>query len=113
MILLLIDEASRVEDAMYKALRPMLAVAQGDLWLMSTPLRQARIFLRVLGARARGRVVPDERAGDGVRADFGRSFWSRSGGRSGRSGSRRSIWAEFVDNGAAVFGRDLVEAGGG
>src|SRR5438552_2134459 len=31
--LLLIDEASRVEDAMYKALLPMLAVGNGDLWL--------------------------------------------------------------------------------
>ncbi len=35
--LLLIDEAARVADAMYKALRPMLAVADGDLWMMSTP----------------------------------------------------------------------------
>ena len=35
--LLMIDEASRVKDAMYTALRPMLAVADGDLWLMSTP----------------------------------------------------------------------------
>jgi hypothetical protein len=35
--LMLIDEASRVSDDMYKALRPMLAVAEGDLWMMSTP----------------------------------------------------------------------------
>jgi hypothetical protein len=35
--MLLIDEASRVEDSMYKALRPMLAVGDGDMWLMSTP----------------------------------------------------------------------------
>lgn len=35
--LLLIDEASRVEDEMYKAVRPMLAVSGGELWLMSTP----------------------------------------------------------------------------
>ncbi len=42
--LLLIDEASRVEDAMYKALRPMLAVGDGDLWLMSTPFRKRGFF---------------------------------------------------------------------
>jgi hypothetical protein len=42
--MLLIDEASRVEDAMYKALRPMLAVGDGDLWLMSTPLRKRGFF---------------------------------------------------------------------
>ena len=35
--LLVIDEAARVEDAMYQALRPMLAVSDGDLWMMSTP----------------------------------------------------------------------------
>src|SRR5438552_7301881 len=35
--LVLIDEASRVSDSLYRALRPMLAVRNGDLWLMSTP----------------------------------------------------------------------------
>src|SRR5216684_973035 len=35
--LMLIDEASRVSDDLYKAVRPMLAVGDGDLWLMSTP----------------------------------------------------------------------------
>ena len=48
--LMLIDEASRVDDAMYKALRPMLAVGQGDLWLMSTPCGKRGILLRMLGA---------------------------------------------------------------
>jgi len=35
--LLLIDEASRVSDILYRAMRPTLAVGDGDLWLMSTP----------------------------------------------------------------------------
>jgi hypothetical protein len=35
--LMIIDEAARVTDEMYKTLRPMLAVAGGDLWLLSTP----------------------------------------------------------------------------
>src|SRR6266571_7364558 len=34
--LLLIDEAARVRDEIYRAVRPMLAVKDGDLWLMST-----------------------------------------------------------------------------
>jgi len=42
--MLLIDEAARVPDAMYKALRPMLAVKDGDLWLMSTPYGQRGFF---------------------------------------------------------------------
>ena len=49
--LLLIDEAARVEDEMYQALRPMLAVGDGDLWLMSTP-REARVLLRERGRTA-------------------------------------------------------------
>ena len=35
--LLVVDEASRVSDDLYRAVRPMLAVKDGDLWLMSTP----------------------------------------------------------------------------
>ncbi len=42
--LLLIDEASRVSDATYKSLRPMLAVGNGDLWLMSTPYGKRGFF---------------------------------------------------------------------
>ena len=42
--LLLIDEASRVTDAMYDALRPMLATGNGDLWLMSTPFGRRGFF---------------------------------------------------------------------
>jgi hypothetical protein len=42
--LILIDEAAGVEDAMYKALRPMLAVQRGDLWLISTPRSKRGFF---------------------------------------------------------------------
>jgi hypothetical protein len=35
--LLLIDEASRVEDNLYRAMRPMLAVSRGRLLALSTP----------------------------------------------------------------------------
>jgi phage FluMu gp28-like protein len=42
--LLLVDEASRVSDDLYKAIRPMLAVSGGALWLMSTPYGQRGFF---------------------------------------------------------------------
>ncbi len=42
--LLLIDEASRVKDSLYEALRPMLMVSDGDLWMMSTPLGKRGFF---------------------------------------------------------------------
>ena len=42
--LLLIDEASRVPDDLYKAVRPMLAIGGGALWLMSTPFGKRGFF---------------------------------------------------------------------
>ncbi len=81
--LLLIDEAARVEDAMYKALRPMLAVGDGDLWLMSTPCGKRGFFYEAWEHGGRG-VDAGERAGDGVSADFG----GVSGGGAAGDGAR-------------------------
>lgn len=41
--LIIIDESARVSDEVYQAIRPMLAVSGGQLWLLSTP-RGARGF---------------------------------------------------------------------
>lgn len=69
MSLLLVDEAARVSDELYMAIRPMLAVSGGALWLMSTPSRETRIFLRRMDANERGlATVPG--SGDGVFTDF-------------------------------------------
>ena len=42
--LLLVDEAARVSDDLYLAIRPMLAVSNGTLWLMSTPHGRTGFF---------------------------------------------------------------------
>ena len=42
--LLIVDEAARVPDTMYDSIRPMLAVSNGDLWLMSTPFGKRGFF---------------------------------------------------------------------
>ncbi|MHC9540427.1 MAG: terminase large subunit [Vulcanimicrobiota bacterium] len=42
--LLIIDEASRVDDATYKAVRPMLATSGGSLILLSTPYGKRGFF---------------------------------------------------------------------
>ncbi len=44
--LLVIDEAARVDDAMYTGLRPMLAVSQGQLVLLSTPFGRRGFLYR-------------------------------------------------------------------
>ncbi len=44
--LIVIDEAARVEDVLYKAVRPMLAVGRGDMALLSTPYGERGFFWR-------------------------------------------------------------------
>jgi Terminase large subunit, T4likevirus-type, N-terminal len=42
--LLLVDEASRVDDALYFAIRPMLAVSGGTLMMLTTPYGKRGVF---------------------------------------------------------------------
>lgn len=42
--LLIVDEASRVPDALYQAIRPMLAVSGGEIVLLSTPFGKRGFF---------------------------------------------------------------------
>ncbi|MDQ3255391.1 MAG: terminase family protein [Acidobacteriota bacterium] len=44
--LLVVDEASRVSDELYNAIRPMLAVSGGDILLLSTPFGKRGFFFR-------------------------------------------------------------------
>jgi hypothetical protein len=106
--LLLIDEAARVEDAMYKALRPMLAVGKGDLWLMSTPYGRRGFFHDTweLGGPEWMRVsVP---ATECARIDA--EFLEEERGAMGRLWFGQEYLCEFVDNGSAVFDRGPVDA---
>ena len=52
--LLLVDEASRVSDELYRAVRPMLAVSGGTLWLMSTPNGQRGFFWDTWSGASKG-----------------------------------------------------------
>ena len=42
--LLVVDEAARIEDALFAALRPMLAVSRGRMILLSTPFGKRGVF---------------------------------------------------------------------
>jgi hypothetical protein len=107
--LLLIDEAARVDDAMYKALRPMLAVGQGDLWLMSTPYGKRGFFYECWEHDPDDdwfrMTVPATECGR-----IAKEFLEEERRAIGPQWFAQEYMAEFVDNGAAVFGRDLVEA---
>ncbi|MEO8595977.1 MAG: terminase family protein [Candidatus Solibacter sp.] len=105
--LLLVDEASRVDDELYRAVRPMLIVSGGALWLMSTPFGKRGFFyetwtnggdewerVQVKAAecsRIRPELLKEERRTMG-------DLWFR-----------QEYECEFVDAVSGVFDRDLVE----
>jgi hypothetical protein len=43
--MVLIDEAARVPEGLYAAVKPMLATTGGEMWLMSTPHGQRGFFI--------------------------------------------------------------------
>ena len=90
--LLLVDEAARVSDDLYLAIRPMLAVSDGDAVADEHAVREAGILLRGVGAR-RGGVGAGAGAGGRSARGFRASFWRRSGRRWGSDGSGRSTCA--------------------
>jgi hypothetical protein len=105
--LLLVDEAARVSDDIYLALRPMLAVSGGALWLMSTPFGRHGFFhdawehggeewerIRVTAPEC-PRISPEFLEEE--RATMG-DWWFR-----------QEYLCEFQDPVGAVFDRDLLE----
>ena len=106
--LLLVDEAARVSDELYLAIRPMLAVSGGSLWLMSTPFGKRGFFweawerggpewerIRVPATECR-RIRPEVLEAD--RRTMGEAWF------------RQEYMCEFVDKVSGVFDGDLVEA---
>jgi hypothetical protein len=105
--LLVIDEAARVDDAAYKTLRPMLSTVNGDLWLLSTPWGKRGFFYEEwtyggpdwfrISVPATGcpRIAPE--------------FLEKERRSMGPAWFEQEYLCGFVDNGASMFGRDLVE----
>jgi hypothetical protein len=106
--MVVIDEASRVPDELYLALRPMLHSGNGDLWLMSTPWGKRGFFYEAWAngddvwtriavaatecARVRPEVLEEERAAMG-------DAWFR-----------QEYLCEFVQADDAVFREEDVDA---
>ena len=106
--LLLVDEAARCSDELYLAIRPMLAVSDGTLWLMSTPMGKRGFFYETWAnggpewerfrapatecVRIRKELLEEERATMGERV------------------FRQEYLCEFEDTVSGVFGRELVES---
>jgi hypothetical protein len=105
--LLLIDEASRVSDEMYYALRPMLAVSDGALWLMSTPHGKRGFFWEEWEnggpewerVRARGTECPR----------IAPRFLEEERGRLGERMFRQEYLCEFEETAAGLFSREMID----
>jgi len=105
--MLLIDEASRVDDEIFKMLRPTIAVGGGDMWLMSTPYGKRGFFYSIWehGGPGWERVcVP---ATECPRIE--KAYLEEERTHHGVLGFAQEYLCSFVDNGANVFGRDVVE----
>jgi hypothetical protein len=105
--LMLIDEASRVDDEMYKALRPMLAVGAGDLWMMSTPYGRRGFFYETWshgGAEWQRVSVPATEC-----PRIPAEFLEEERRTMGALWFDQEYLCQFVDSGSSVFGRDSVE----
>jgi hypothetical protein len=105
--LLLVDEASRVSDGLYVAVRPMLAVSGGTLWLMSTPRGKRGFFYETWqdgGAEwERVRVTAEECP------RIPREFLEEERRTLGEPAYQQEYGCAFTDSVTAVFDRDLVE----
>jgi hypothetical protein len=105
--LLLVDEAARVSDELYLAIRPMLAVSGGALWLMSTPYGKRGFFYEAWehGGPEWERV----RAPATECPRIARSFLEEERATMGERYFQQEYLCGFADAGNAVFGRDLVD----
>ena len=104
--LLVIDEAARVPDEMYKALRPMLAVAGGDLWLLSTPNGKRGFFYEnwANGEEAWERISATATECPRI----SESFLEEERRQMGSKWFGQEYLCEFGEDDAQMFPRDLV-----
>jgi hypothetical protein len=105
--LLLVDEAARVSDDLYLAIRPMLAVSEGALWLMSTPFGKRGFFYE---AWANGGPEWERvRAAAPECPRIKRKFLEEERATMGERWFRQEYLCEFEDAVSGVFARELVE----
>jgi hypothetical protein len=105
--LLLVDEASRVTDDLYMAIRPMLAVSDGTLWLMSTPFGKQGFFYETWANG--GKEWERFRAPATECARISKAFLEEERATMGARWFRQEYLCEFEDGVDGVFPRELVE----
>lgn len=106
--LLIIDEASRVTDEQYHAVTPMLAVGNGDMWLMSTPRGKRGFFYEVWakGGPEWKKVSVPASGCERISEEFLRGERESMG----ELVFRQEYLCEFVDLENSLFDRDVLMA---
>ena len=104
--LVVIDEAARVKDAVYKALRPMLAVSNGDLLLLSTPCGKRGFFYENWASGSADWVRIAVPATECPR--ISKEFLEEEKRQMPEAWFRQEYLCEFVEDGQQMFERDLV-----
>ena len=106
--LMIIDEAARVPDSLYKALRPMLAVGGGDLWVMSTPKGRSGFFYDEFefgGERWERHQVAATECAPRITGEF----LEEEVESMGAAWVKQEYFCEFVSSGGEMFDRVMVE----
>ena len=108
--LILIDEAARVRDDLYKAVRPMLAVGGGDLWLMSTPAGKRGFFYEAWtnGGEKWERVAVTGAENGRIDADF----LEEERAEQDDQWFRQEYCCEFTDAEESLFDSDHLDLSG-
>src|SRR6185369_13647951 len=106
--LMLIDEASRVSDGMYRAMRPTLAVGDGDLWLVSTPNSKRGFYWEewAHGGDMWERIQVTAPECPRIRP----GFLAEERAREGDKWFRQEYLCEFVEREGAVFSQESIDA---
>jgi hypothetical protein len=105
--LLIIDEASRVEDSLYQSVRPMLAVSGGRIILLSTPFGK-RGFFHSEWTEGQGWMRTKITADQCPRID--REWLERERQMIGDWWYRQEYFCEFVETDDSVFSYDDIQA---
>jgi hypothetical protein len=105
--LLLVDEAAWVNDELYRAIRPMLAVSDGTLWLMSTPNGKRGFFYETWehGGPEWERFRAPATECSRIRPEFLEEERATMGERC----FRQEYLCEFEDSVSGLFDRELVD----
>ena len=107
-VLVLVDEAAYVSDAMFNALGPMMAATNGAMWLLSTPNGAQGFFHKVWKDGGAGWERYEAPATECAR--IRPEFLARERRLRGDRQYAQEYGCEFVDNGQTYFSRDVVMA---